>query len=109
MLSVQTESLLAQLFNEIAEGEKRVESVRQTLAQILDFDPYSAFNRIDRFQSGYISISDLQDFLSSNKVYPSDTELRMLFLSWDSDQDGRLSFTDFIEAVLPAVNRFLRT
>ena len=48
MMSVETESLLAQLFTEIAQGERQVETARQNLAQVLDFDPYSAFNWIDR-------------------------------------------------------------
>ena len=86
-----TETLLAKLFNDIGEQERRVETARQTLAEQSLFDAYSAFNRIDKFRRGFISITNLNDFLRANNIFPSDVEIRSLFLSWDSDRDGRIS------------------
>ena len=73
------------------------------------FDTYSAFNRIDKYRRGFISITDMHDFLRVNKIFRTDIELRTLFNSWDSDRDGRVSHRDFTEAILPTCNRTLRT
>jgi hypothetical protein len=76
MLSVSTERVLGNLLFQVGEGERRVETVRQALAEQPDFDPYSAFNRIDKFGNGFVSLSDLSDFLRVSNVFPDEGDLR---------------------------------
>ena len=55
MLSIETKQKLKDLFLCFAEGEIGIEKIRQILAAIKEFEPYSAFKRIDRESSGYIT------------------------------------------------------
>ena len=68
-----TDSLLAKLFDNISTLEKNVESARQSWAQQSQFDSYSSFNRIDKYKRGSISLSDLEDFLQANHIFPTST------------------------------------
>jgi hypothetical protein len=38
------------------------------LAEIKDFEPYTAFKRLDRFRNGYLSINEIETFLLDNQV-----------------------------------------
>ena len=48
MLTYETLRLLKNLLLEVAKGEEIAELSRQSLAKIEDFEPYVAFQRIDR-------------------------------------------------------------
>ena len=62
-LSSMTKSKLGELLLTIAEDELIIEQQRQMLASLKDFEPYSAFTRIDRENKGYIVGRDVQQFL----------------------------------------------
>ena len=53
-LSSVVRSRLADLLITVAEEEQRIEKQRQSLAQLLAFEPYAAFSRIDRENRGWI-------------------------------------------------------
>ena len=63
MLGYQTELKLANLFKSIADGEKQIEVTRQVLAEQNQFEPYTAFKRIDRLSHGDLSVYDIHRFL----------------------------------------------
>lgn len=63
MLSQETESRLARLIMAIANEEKKVELARQALAEQHHFEPFAAFQRIDRKCHGFISTNDIRVFL----------------------------------------------
>jgi hypothetical protein len=48
-------SKLAELFLLIAEEEQHIERRRQRLAALPDFEPYSAYSRLDRLNRGFIT------------------------------------------------------
>lgn len=72
-----------------------MELSRQTLCENRDFEPYSAFKRIDRLSSGFVSPLDIRDFLDVNRIFATESECRAIVRQYDSDEDGRLLYTDF--------------
>ena len=48
MLSIATKARLKTLLLAIADGEIALEDARQALAAVPQFEPYAAFNRLDR-------------------------------------------------------------
>ena len=108
MISLQTELNLAHLLKAIADSEKQVEIVRQVLAEQRDFEPYTAFKRIDELGVGYIRDADLHMFLKENGVAASENDILYLFSLFDSNGDGRMTYSDFLKAVLPVTNPSLR-
>ena len=63
MLTIETETKVAKLLLNLAEGEKAVEIQREILANYKDFDPYLAFRRIDKENKTYIDAFNIIDFL----------------------------------------------
>jgi len=57
---------ISKLFIHIAAQEIAIEKLRQNLAAIEDFEPYTAFKRIDRANIGLISKASLCQFLKDN-------------------------------------------
>ena len=63
MISSNTQLQLANVIMAIATEERSVERIRQTLARIPSFSPYSAFLRIDRNKHRLIDVNDLKKFM----------------------------------------------
>lgn len=63
MLALETEHELAQLIMAICREEKAQEVLRQVLAEQTLYEPYAAFQRLDRDSHGYLSSRDLHRFL----------------------------------------------
>jgi len=58
---------LKNLLLEIARGEQKIELIRQKLASFDDFEPYVAFQRLNRNKNDYVEGFELLDFLKDNK------------------------------------------
>lgn len=108
MLSYQTEQKLAGLLSGIANAERTVERSRQDLSMNPEFDPYAAFNILDRLSSRAISVFDLKEFVARAGVFCAREELDLLVGQYDNDNDAQLSLTDFFQLVLPSENISLR-
>ncbi len=53
----------AKLLMFIGETEMQIEFARQNLCLKENFEPYAAFQRIDREGKGYISVQDIYNYL----------------------------------------------
>ena len=49
-----------------AEQEIAIERLRQILAAMRDFEPYTAFRRIDRYNTGFIDAVSITQFQREN-------------------------------------------
>ena len=107
-LSLETERKLVDFLDLVAEGEREVESSRLALSENRDFDPYTAFKTIDRVSIGYISYLDIRDFLDRNRVSCTNQEIKSLIKQYDSDNDSRLTLTEFHQLALPSTNDIVR-
>ena len=66
-----------------------------------DFNLFDAFRVFDKYQSGFLTLSDLRFGLNDIGVFPSYQELELFFQRYDTDKDGRLRFSEFSEAFIP--------
>ena len=95
MLGYETETRLKQVLVAVGDGERSLEAARRSLCTIPDFAPHSAFQRIDRDANGFIDSFELCNFLKDQRVYSiSESECYRLVKFFDSDEDGRLSFSE---------------
>jgi Ca2+-binding EF-hand superfamily protein len=85
-----------------------VEVTRQVLAENPQFEPYSAFKRLDFDNNGFLSPLELLAFLEDNNIRITETENRSFFQTFDSDRDGRISYTEFLAIVLPQEHEALK-
>jgi len=63
MISIETEIGVAKLFVSLFEGERSVETRRISLADLLQFDAYHIFTRLDRENKNHLDEYNLMDFL----------------------------------------------
>jgi len=63
MLSYDTEQRLCTLIAAIADAEPEMETYRKLLVEAQNFEPYSAFLRLDKYRLNCISALDIVDFL----------------------------------------------
>ena len=109
MLGYETERRLKNFLVAIGDGEALLERARQRLCEIRDFSPESAFQRLDRDGNLYISSFEILNFLRDNRVYTAtEAECFRLVKFFDSDEDGRLSLSDFVQMLLPCEDNLLR-
>lgn len=109
MVSVGTRAKIRDIFVKTAQGELAVEQERQQLASMRDFEPYAAFQRIDRSARGYINGKDVALFLKDNECpQHSSEDCRLLIRYFDSGDGSKLSYNDFLQALLPCDDSYLR-
>ena len=108
MLSSETEARLAEIFLRISQSESEVEECRYYLTKNSDFDPSVVFVRLDRLQMNSISRTEFLSLLEKHKIYCSSDEAYLIIRQYDTNLDGRLSFQEFLQLVLPSTNPSLR-
>ena len=108
MISPDTESQIIKLLLTLADLERQVEINRQVLSQNLDFDAYQAFRYIDTDNKNSINSENLLNFLNKNGICTNLNELQYLILFYDENQDGCLSYTEFLNMILSESNYSLR-
>ena len=103
-------SLLADLLITIAKYERKIELKRQYLATNENYEPFGAFQRLDRKDVGFLNSKSFLNFLRDNGMAANVTEADCYYLVkyFDSDVDGRLHYPDFMQIVLPCANSRLR-
>ena len=95
MLTFETLRLLKNLLLDIARGEQKLELIRQRLASFEDFEPYTAFQRIDRNRNDFIVAEEIVEFLGDNKIQGVTLdEAQYLVKFFDSDDDQKLSYPE---------------
>ena len=102
--------MLADLLVTIAKYEQKIELKRQYLATNENFEPYSAFQRLDRTEIGFLTSRTLLNFVRDNGLASNVTEADCYYLVkfFDSDLDGQLHYPDFMQIILPCANSKLR-
>ena len=101
MASFTDQRGLGELFLTVAQGEREVEIVRQVLAEITEFEPFSLFKHLDSLKSSHLLPQDLLQFLKKNDVSVTDREARGLVQEMSATDAGTLSYRDFMNWLLP--------
>ena len=74
-----------------------------------DFEPYTAFKRIDRNNTGYIDAESITQFQRENgyrELEPDD--FKQMIKYFDLDGDQLLNYHDFFQLLLPCDDAYLR-
>ena len=109
MISVNTSHSLRSLLVAIGQGEISIEKQRRALGKLVKYEPYWAFQRIDRRRTGFVDSMDILTFLRDNG-FNEQTEADTYYLVkfFDVDEDEKLNYTEFLTLVLPWDNAKLR-
>ena len=102
--------LLGELLFTLAKTEQSIELKRQYLATNENFEPYQAFMRLDRNQTGFLTPKQILTFMRDNGLGKGVTEADCYYIVkfFDSDEDGALHYPDFMQMLLPCSNAKLR-
>lgn len=101
LFSYDTRRKIQNFFNMLIQNEAIIENIRQRLNQRPFFDVYDAFRALDRNESGYLTPEDFKDILLDHGIISSPQELLNLLNRFDRDGDGRVSYKDFQNEIIP--------
>ena len=96
MLSEKTSNLVGEFFVRVARNEKKLEVIRQMLCEFEQFEPYAAFQRIDRARNNILTANDLLQFLRENQQNSfTEEQIHNTFVKhYDYDDDGILCYAE---------------
>lgn len=101
---------LRDLLNFVGNEETQIEKLRNQLCAIQEFEPYTAFMRIDKEQTGFIDGKNLEKYMSANgyadQFTPEDYNRFLSF--FDLDNDLKLKYHDWLQVCLTCEDQFLR-
>jgi len=78
-----------------------LDSYKKTLYTNPGFSYYEAFRSLDIGHIGRLSLSSFRDFLKTQDVFAADEDLKALMRRLDKDNDGFVSFEEFVESIKP--------
>lgn len=89
------------LFKNFIKLDKEIEMAKQDLALRPDFNLFDTFRMFDKLEKGSITSAELQETLNELQIYPTKEELYLFVRRFDKDSDGKIRFSDFVEAMSP--------
>lgn len=101
-LPYDLEFALARLLHKEISAYSSIEDVRHDLSFRRDFNILDGFESIDRYRDGFITEPSLRSFLSRNGHLITDDDVLAIMRRLDHDEDGRLNYQEFNEALLCA-------
>lgn len=83
------------------QGEAMAEQVRQRLSRQPYFNVYEAFNSLDMRDDGAITRDEFRRLIESRGFYVSAKEVDEIVEKMDKNKNGRVSFAEFREEIMP--------
>lgn len=96
--------ILCELLMKFMHGERDIEYSRKSISDLYTFNPLSLFNALAKVYRTSITPRDLKEFLQENGTEVSDEDVYLVVRQYSADQNGRLSYDDFLHLVLPSTN-----
>ena len=90
---------ITKLLMEIAESERSIEITRRVLSDCIEFDSYQIFKLLDKERKNAISTKNIIDYLLQKNINISLKEAKLILFFYDKDQDGLLSYDEFIDLI----------
>jgi len=101
IFSTETRILMRKTLEMTVSNEALSEDLRQKLNRRPLFNIYEAFKTIDKRDTGYIDAGEFRDLLIDHGIYASQKELFNLMKRYDHNQDGKVSYYDFVQEMTP--------
>lgn len=94
---LEASRVFCDLILDLGRKEKKLEVIRQVLCEIPDFEPYSAFRRLDKLRKNFIDEADIQAFLQDNRIDFTPLFIKdSLMQHYDLDGDGKLIYAEYV-------------
>ena len=100
MLSPETETKIIKLFLGIANGDQKIDKLKQNLLLTNQFNPAQIFMLLDSKNRGKVSEEEIQFFLSQFQIQCSHQEAKFLIYFYDSNNDGELEYPDVLNLLI---------
>lgn len=100
-LSVPVSNSLQDLLESELAYHRSVEQAKVSLITRPDFHAFSAFQSLDATNTGYIDRAALKWFLRKHSCDATEADIDAIFRRWDTDDDERLAFREFADALAP--------
>ncbi len=97
-MDILEEEKFVQLVKDQIAIENDLEKAKKDLALCDDFNLIDAFRVLDPIAKGSVTILDLQENIKCLGIYPSYDECQLFFRHYDTDNDGRLRYSNFCSA-----------
>ena len=97
----ETRDCLMQCFRIQFELEESIELIKQRLSRRPKYNMNDAFAYLDCFSIGFLSLEGIRNVLAENKVYPTDDDLKRLADRFDKSHNGRISYQEFMDEIMP--------
>lgn len=81
--------------------EASAENLRRRLLRRPGFSASDAFSAVDKDRNGFITRDEFRGILREYGIWVTETEIQWLVERYDRNQDGRISYSEFIEEILP--------
>lgn len=81
--------------------ESSAENLRRRLLRRPGFNASDAFTAVDSNRNGYITRDEFRKILREYAFFPTETEVQWLVDRYDRDRDGRITYSEFAEEILP--------
>jgi Ca2+-binding EF-hand superfamily protein len=81
--------------------EASAENLRRRLLRRPGFSASEAFSAVDSDRNGFITRDEFRQILREHGFFQTETELSWLLDRYDRDHDGRVSYSEFIEEIMP--------
>jgi Ca2+-binding EF-hand superfamily protein len=81
--------------------EASAENIRRRLLRRPGFSASDAFAAVDYDRNGFITRDEFKGILRQHGFFPTETELLWLVDRYDRNHDGRVSYSEFVEEILP--------
>ena len=81
--------------------EASAENLRRRLLRIPGFSASDAFAAVVQDRNGFITRDEFRGILREYGFFSTETELAWLLERYDRDHDGRVSYSEFVEEILP--------
>lgn len=81
--------------------EEAAELLRKRLGRRPNFSVHDAFCVIDQTNNGYLTTDNIQKIFAEHRIYTSCRDLHLLFERYDKNKDGRISYSEFMDEMLP--------
>lgn len=81
--------------------EESAEFLRKKLSRRPGFSAHDAFSACDQDRNGFITREEFKNILKEYGFYATENEVRWLVDRYDRNNDGRISYAEFIDEILP--------